>query len=184
MSGCRSLLRWCNRKQCLSRRIPGDVKDLLFDTSSLTARLVKKCAGRFRVEVLSVQRTTPTPDEIRALGLRYRSHALIRQVLLYCDDTPWVYARTVIPMTSLRGSLRSLTKLGNKPLGAVLFADKTMRRSEMEITALKPGHLCYPWTRHPGPETIWGRRSVFRLHNKPLLVSEFFLPGVRDDDGQ
>ena len=180
MSGCRSLLRWCKKQQCLSKSIPADIENLLFDRSSLTARLIKKCPGRFRVEVLSVQRTTPTPDEIAALGLRSRSQAIIRQVLLYCDGTPWVYARTIIPLTSLRGSLRSLTRLGNKPLGAVLFADKTMRRSAMEITALKPDHMCYAWTRHGGNQIIWGRRSVFWLQKKSLLVSEFFLPGVRD----
>ena len=180
MSGCRSLLRWCGKKQCLSADIPVDIANLLYDPSSLTARLIKKCQGRFRVEVLSVQRTTPTPDEIAALGLRLRSQAIIRQVLLYCDDKPWVYARTIIPMTSLRGSLRSLVKLGNKPLGAVLFADKTMQRSAMEITALMPGHMCYNWTGHQGNEIIWGRRSVFRLQKKPLLVSEFFLPAVRE----
>lgn len=182
MSSCRSLLRWCTKQQCLPKQIPADIEHILFDRSSLTARLIKKCTGRFRVEVLSVARTTPTPDEIAVLRLRHRSQAIIRQVLLYCDDIPWVYARTVIPMTSLRGSLRSLVKLGNRPLGAVLFADKTMQRGEMEITALHHDHMCYSWTRHPGSETIWGRRSVFRLQKKPLLVSEFFLPGVRGKD--
>ncbi len=28
------------------------------------------------------------------------------------------------------------------------------------------------------PPSIWGRRSVFYLHDKPLLVSEIFLPGI------
>ena len=178
MSGCRSLLHWCKQKQCVSAEIPHHVADWLFDSSSLTARLKAKCHGRFHVEVLSVERTTPTPDEIRALKLRFRSRAIIRQVLLYCDDKPWVYARTIIPMTSLRGPLRGVAKLGNKPLGEVLFANKTMQRSEMEVTALKPGHFCYQWTHNEGEQIIWGRRSVFSLCKRPLLVSEFFLPEV------
>jgi chorismate--pyruvate lyase len=28
------------------------------------------------------------------------------------------------------------------------------------------------------PQQIWGRRSVFRVGDKPLLVSEIFLPGL------
>jgi chorismate--pyruvate lyase len=28
------------------------------------------------------------------------------------------------------------------------------------------------------PAQIWGRRSVFRVGGKPLLVSEIFLPGI------
>ncbi len=158
--------------------IPDEIADWLFDSSSLTARLVAACPGKFRVEVLSVDKTTPTPDEILSLKLRFRSRAIIRQVILYCDEKPLVYARTIIPMTSLRGPLRGLAKLGNKPLGAVLFADKTMQRSEMEVTALKPGSICYKWTKNIGDQTIWGRRSVFKLSKRPLLVSEFFLPGV------
>lgn len=178
MSGCRTRLRWNNKKQSISVDIPTDVASWLFDPESLTARLISTCNGRFSVKLLSVQRCTPTPDEIQALKLRYRSHAIIRQVLLYCDNTPWVYARTVIPMTSLRGALQGLVKLGTKPLGAVLFADKSMQRSEIEFTMVSHKHPCYSWTGFKGKRDIWGRRSVFRLSNKPLLVSEFFLPDL------
>ena len=178
MSGCRTRLRWNNKKQSISVDIPADVASWLFDPESLTARLISTCNGRFSVKLLSVRRSTPTPDEIQALNLRYRSHAIIRQVLLYCDNTPWVYARTVIPMTSLRGALQGLVKLGNRPLGAVLFADKSMQRSEIEFTVVNHQHPCYSWTGFKGKRDIWGRRSVFRLSNKPLLVSEFFLPDL------
>jgi chorismate--pyruvate lyase len=27
-------------------------------------------------------------------------------------------------------------------------------------------------------EAIWGRRTVYAIHRQPLLVSEFFLPGI------
>lgn len=178
MSGCRSRLHWNNKKTSITADIPAEVASWLFDAESLTARLIANCNGRFSVKVLSVKRCTPTPDEIQALKLRYRSHAIIRQVLLYCDDTPWVYARTVIPMTSLRGALQGLVKLGSKPLGAVLFADKTMQRSDIEVTGLNHQHPCYNWTGVKGSQFIWGRRSVFRLSKKPLLVSEFFLPDL------
>lgn len=178
MSGCRSRLRWKHKKQSFSADISAELASWLFDPESLTARLIAGCNGRFSVKLLSVKRCTPTPDEIQALKLRYRSHAIIRQVLLYCDDTPWVYARTVIPMTSLRGALQGLVKLGTKPLGAVLFADKTMQRSAIEVTMMSHQHPCYGWTGFKGKQAIWGRRSVFRLNKKPLLVSEFFLPDL------
>lgn len=179
MSACRAKLNWRQRKQCLYLRPPASIAGWLFDPGSLTARIVSNCKGKFRVQVLSVQRALPRLDESLALRMRDRNQALVRQVLLYCDEVPWVYARTVIPLTSLRGPLRGLTKLGNKPLGAVLFANRTMRRSAIEVTRLTPQHPCYAAMQNRGSETIWGRRSVFHLHNKPLLVSEFFLPGIR-----
>ncbi|MDQ1363364.1 MAG: chorismate lyase [Pseudomonadota bacterium] len=179
MSVCRANLIWRQRKQCLHERAPASTARWLFDRASLTARIMAACKGQFRVRVLSVKRGLPRLDEALALRMRERNQALVRQVLLYCNDQPWVYARTVIPLTSLRGPLRGLTRLGNKPLGAVLFANRTMRRSVIEVTKLVSQHPCYPAMQNHGNETIWGRRSVFHLHSQPLLVSEFFLPGIK-----
>ncbi len=182
MSGHHTRLRWCAKSHCVSRKISAETKSWLFDSGSLTARLIDQCEGRFSVKVLSLKRATPTPDEVKVLGLRYRSQALIRQVLLYCDDKPVVYARTIIPLSSLRGALRGLVLLGNKPLGAVLFSDKSMQRKPVEITSIVPSHVCYSWTQFKGSEAIWGRRSVFTLKGRELLVSEFFFPTLIDQD--
>ena len=178
MSGHNTRLRWCNQKSCFLTGFNTELKSWLFDSGSLTARLKNHCDGVFSVKVLSVKRATPTPDEVSALKLRPRSHAIIRQVLLLCNEQPVVYARTIIPVSSLRSSLRGVVLLGNKSLGAVLFADKKMQRKAMEIALLKPEHKCHEWTQYTGKNSIWGRRSVFVLKNKELLVSEFFLPDL------
>lgn len=176
MSGHHTRLHWCKRTHCLSQELNIQIKSWLFDSGSLTSRLINHCRGQFTVKVISVKRASPTPDEIALLGLQPRAHALIRQVLLCCDDKPLVYARTIIPVSSLRGALRGLVLLGNKPLGAVLFSDKTMRRKPMEITSLNSSHKFYEWTQQVESNKIWGRRSVFVLKKHELLVSEFFLP--------
>lgn len=182
MSGFQSRLNWCPGKRCLTSRIPEVYRYWLFDESSLTAKIIEACNGKFRVKVLSEERTTPTPDEIQILGLRYRSHAIIRQVLLYCDEQPWVYARSVIPMTTLIGPLRRLSRLGSKPLGAVLFSNKRIVRGDMEVTILSSQHPNYKWTQQEGHKFIFGRRSVFSLYKKSVLVSEFFLPAIIQDN--
>lgn len=182
MSFCRKKIFWGQRRHCFHIRPPVDIADWLFDSASLTARIVAACKGKFSVKVLSMKRGLPRLDESLALHMRDRNQALVRQVLLYCDNVPLVYARTVIPLTSLRGPLRGLTRLGNKPLGAVLFASPTMRRSEIEVTRLMPQHPCYAAMKHAGGEAVWGRRSVFHLHGRPLLVSEYFLPGIAVKD--
>jgi chorismate lyase len=178
MRSCGKNLVWKHRKQCLHVRPDSAVTDWIFDPASLTARLIAACKGQFRVEVLSLQCGLPRRDEARALKMSSRQLAQIRQVLLYCNDVPWVYARTIMPVSSLQGALRGLTRLGNKPLGAVLFANRTMRRSVIEVTRLTAQHPCYAALLNPGNETVWGRRSVFHLHDRPLLVSEFFLPAM------
>jgi chorismate--pyruvate lyase len=150
----------------------------------LTLRLQQLCPGEFRVQVLSQVRDTPRLDEAQVLGMRPREMAIVRQVRLLCGGVPWVYARTVIPVTSLRGKLQRLAGLGTRPLGGVLFADPGMRRGIVELAELLPGHAVYAAaTGHlrQRPAAIWGRRSVFRMSGKPLLVSEIFLPDFPAD---
>jgi chorismate--pyruvate lyase len=161
--------------------VPEHYRSWLFDPSSLTQRVVAVCGGAFRVQLLSQTWMRPHADERRSLGMRAGAVALVRQVRLMCNDHPWVYARTVIPRSTLTGHERRLIRLGNRPLGAALFADPTMERDPVEIACLAAGHAIYELALRdlaPAPVEIWGRRSVFRLSGKPLLVSEFFLPEI------
>lgn len=160
-------------------QLPEPWRDWLLDRSSLTLRLQRTCSGQFHVEVLSQRMEPPMLSESRALNRPPQELALVRQVRLHCDNQPWVFARTVIPLPSLHGGLRQLALLGNKPLGAVLFADPTMQRSAVEVTRIGQGKRLFAMATGDSPRNaseIWGRRSVFTLQRQPLLVSEFFLP--------
>ena len=171
--------RWQPRRRYRRSELPAELAGWLLDPVSLTRRLQCLCAGQFRVRVLSQVRGRPRPDEARALGMRRGGLAVIRQVELLCDQQPWVYARTVIPQSSLKGRLRRLDRLGIRPLGAMLFADRGMRRGVVELARILPGQALFADAvrgRQPDHGEIWGRRSVFRLAHKPLLVSEIFLP--------
>lgn len=167
--------------------IPGELYGWLLDPASLTLRLQHLCDGGFRVRVISQRWDTPRLDEARALGVRPETRAIIRQVQLLCDDKPWVYARTVIPVTSLTGRLQRLAHLGTRPLGAMLFADPGMQRGRVELACIRKGETLFAdatrGLRHRSA-CIWGRRSVFRIACKPLLVSEIFLPGFPAADSE
>ncbi len=160
---------------------PLELLDWLLDPSSLTRRLQHACGGQFRVEPVSQQWQRPMLNEAQALGVLPHERCFVREVRLLCDDQPWVFARTVIPICSLSGPRRRLSRLGKKPLGAVLFANPSMRRSAIEIAKLSPGQPLF--TRATAqlpqqPAAIWGRRSAFFLNHQPLLVSEIFLPAL------
>ena len=136
------------------------------------------------MRVLSQVRGIPAIDEARALGMQPGHLAIIRQVHLLCDGQPWIYARTIIPVTSLRGKLQRLAHLGARPLGGMLFADPGMQRGRVELARISRGQAVYKAaTCHlrQRPAEIWGRRSVFRLFDRPLLVSEVFLPDFPAD---
>ncbi|MBE9568681.1 MAG: chorismate lyase, partial [Proteobacteria bacterium] len=98
------------------------------------------------------------------------------QVLLCCGDQPLVYARTVIPSTTITGAQRRYANMGNRPLGAMLFSDRTMIREAVQVARLPASDVAYQYVG--SDEAVWGRRSVFRVSGKPLLVSEYFLPSL------
>lgn len=108
------------------------------------------------------------------MSLKDERSALVRQVFLCCGDRPLVYARTVIPKLTAQGARRRYANMGNRPLGAMLFSDRTMRREDVQVAELPASHEANKYIESDGP--VWGRRSVFRVSGKPLMVSEYFLP--------
>jgi len=137
--------------------IPKEVLFWIRDDQSLTQKLKKKYQD-FRVEVHKQEELEIYNHEINLLG--NEENFIVREVSLYGDNQPVVFARSVIPKNS---KTDSIIKIGNKPLGEILFTDPSILREPIEITF---------------HNNIWGRRSVFVMNNSRILVSEFFLEKV------
>ncbi len=157
-----------------ARRPDRATMDWIADPGSLTARLVARAAGTFRVRVTRLVWARPTLAERRALALPRGEWALIREVVLEGQGEPWVIARSVIPRVTLTGRNRQLRALGNRPLGAFLFRDPTLRRTEVKVVQLGLPKALSSASAH----TAWGRCSTFVLRGRPLLVAEYFLPAL------
>jgi chorismate--pyruvate lyase len=172
-----------NTLQVLRRAdMPAVVADWLRDTGSLTARLKGTCRGGFSVRLLDQGWKKPLYSEGRLLAMRHGEVAIVREVELMCGEAVWVFARTVIPASSLRGPARRLSMLGTKPLGEVLFSDPQMRRGPIEVARLQPRHALFATATNAladRPDELWGRRTIFYLAGMPLLVNEIFLPNIQ-----
>lgn len=167
---------WRDFRQLHRQQLPDAVRPWLLDRGSLTERLIKASNSNFRVELISQRWGVPTADEAALLALKPRQQALIREVLLVCNDEPWVYARSILPFNSLQGSLRFLRKLKNSALGALLFKDPYLMRSHFEVANIK---LPNPLIPIDASTSVFGRRSLFILHDQPLSVAEIFLPACQ-----
>lgn len=141
---------------------------------SLTSRL-QASFNDFRVANVCQYWAHPLPDEAELLGLRPDQTALIREVWLQSGSRPLVFARSVLPRASLRGAWRDLGRLGSRPLGAVLFADRKVSRAPLAFCKLSRHH---PISLRIGQPGLWARRSVFIRTGRMILVTETFLPGV------
>ncbi len=170
---------WFLPTQTLRRRIDPEVLSWLVDPGSLTRRLKAYCPGDFAVRVLDQQWVRPELSEASLLRIPSSQRVLLRQVHLLCGSELCVYARSVIPLQTLRRQHRRLLFLGDKPLGEYLFSSPTLERERIEWGRLAPGtplHRVATAERANTTADVWGRRSLFRIDRKPLLVSEFFLP--------
>jgi len=168
---------WHAARRFHVRRVPPRLRRWLLAEGSLTAHVRARCTAGFVLRVLRERRVRPRPDEARALGVPADRLVLLREVALCDGDRPLVIGRTLIPLRTLRGSGARFAALGRRPLGAVLFHHRAARRGPLAIACVDPrqaGVLAPPCT----PGRLWARRAVFRVGGAPLLVSEFFLPGL------
>lgn len=137
------------------------------------------------MEVLAEEWGKPDHSEAKLLGIPMSQKVLLRQVHLKCSDKLYVYARSVIPLSTLQGKHQRLQYLGDKPLGEYLFSNPTLKRSKIEWGKLTRSSSLFNIAMANQPETdepVWGRRSLFQIDTKSLLVSEFFLPVLMNLD--
>ena len=109
-------------------------RDWLLDPDSLTAKLKRHCTN-FQVQLLGQREAPLLADEQVWLGPQ--QSCIVREVILWCDGQPWVFARSVFPFSALAQQQLRLEDLGTKPLGEHLFKQPDLVRSAVEVSSAK-----------------------------------------------
>jgi chorismate--pyruvate lyase len=150
----------------------------LHDRGSLTQRIRERC-GNFMVRPVRSGLARIAFDESALLGLAPHRLAWSREVFLYADGEPVVFAHSACAPQHLRGAWGAVRGLGSRPLGELLFSHPQVVRRPLHYKALHMHHpLCRSAVDGGAPDRLWARRSLFTLHGAPLLVTEVFLPGI------
>ncbi|HEX5339053.1 MAG TPA: chorismate lyase [Gallionella sp.] len=152
----------------------------LHDRGSLTQRIRQRCA-HFAVDNLRSSLARIALDESALLGIAPHHLAWSREVFLYADNQPVVFAHSACARQHLRGAWSAVRDLGNQPLGALLFAHPLVERQPLHYQTLRAHHPLYRRAAvvlNEPPHRLWARRSLFYLHDAPLLVTEVFLPEI------
>jgi len=174
--------KWSINRIGSRHQMPAPVQSWVYEPGSLTRRLRDRYGAAFTVKLVFQYWRRPFHCERELLHLGCSHQALIREVILSANEKPLLLARTVIPRATLKGTQRILSRLGNRPLGEVIFSYPKLQRMEMDYSQLKP--LC--WTndivhRIDIKEPVWGRRTIYRIKESEMLVNEFFLPELIND---
>ncbi len=163
--------------------IPTKLHSWLIDTGSLTAKLRNAC-NDFSVHLISQIQRTAKPHEVLLLELSDDDQLIDREVQLYCNTTPVVYARSLIPLKAISDRFEGLDSMGEKPLGEKIFSDPQLNRSPIEWSQLTAEHPLFQHAMENvevvPDDPIFGRRSLFYGAAKPILISEFFLPEIEN----
>lgn len=152
----------------------------LNDRGSLTQRVRQRCTD-FAVRNVRSGLARIAPDESALLGIAAHQLAWSREVFLYADGQPVVFAHSAVAAGHLRGVWSAVRTLGNNPLGALLFAHPLVERKPLHYQSLRSSHRLYRRATElqcNPPHRLWARRSLFYLGAAPLLVTEVFLPGI------
>jgi len=164
---------WRDRTPAIG--VDASLRGWLREPGSLTARL-QRC-GRFRLKLLRQRLHCANPDEEAILGLPSHARCWVREVLLHCNDTPVIFAHTVLP-TEPRGVLgRWFAGLGGRSLGSLLFAHPGFKRGQLSFARIDRRHPLY--ARAAGalgvsPPHFFARRCAHGFGAQRVLVTEVF----------
>jgi chorismate lyase len=160
--------------------LPAAYAPWLHDHGSLTARIEQRCA-QFSVRTVRSGYARIAFDESNVLAIPSRQFAYSREVFLLADSQPVVFAHSACATQDLRGAWQAMRGLGNRSLGSLLFTHPLVTRQPLHYMALRNTHNLYRRAtislKNP-PSVLYARRSLFTLHDAPLLVTEVFLPGI------
>ena len=152
----------------------------LHDHGSLTQRIQQRCQ-HFAVQPVRSGLARIAFDESCVLGIPPHRLAWSREVFLHADGQPVVFAHSACAQEHLRGAWSSMSGLGNRSLGSLLFTHPLVIRQPLHYKALRSHHPLYRSAAAiltDAPDRLWARRSLFYLHDTPLLVTEVFLPQI------
>jgi chorismate lyase len=159
-----------------------ELREWLTTTTSLTARL-REHSDQFRVRRLRQRQGLCLADESRVIGLPRRMRAQEREVLLYCDGKPVVFAHTVIPLSATASDWPIFRSLGESSLGTSLFGDPAVTRGPLQFSRLPLSHPLMQRIRteiafEQIESRLHARRCLFRRGRGVMLVTEVFLPCI------
>jgi len=161
-------------------QLPPRVRDWVALQTSMTERLGQVAQSPVTVEVLQ-QAHAPLHDDEHRLFPPGAGHAVVREVCLSAGGQPLLIARSAFTSRRLQ-THPTIVGLGTRPLGSLLFAGgKPCPFTARECARISPDMPLFALVRrrHRGVQPhYWGRRTLFRLFDEPLLVTEIFLPAL------
>ena len=88
----------------------------------------------------------------------------IREVILLSNEEPLIYAKSIIPLETIKLGLNILGNLKENPLGDILFSNPEIKKKYMFFARFQSKE-----------EIFYGRKGIYTVKGYPFSVCEIFL---------
>ena len=148
-----------------SPKVKGDELSWLTEEGSLTER-IKKEFDDVKVEVVY--------EGVYLLDKNF----YVREVLLKSNESPKIFARTLVKIEDLHESWSPLKNLGDQSLATVLFNSPDIKKTSVFYKELFLDDLMFVHINSSSPvhkKSLWARRSSWEKQGAKLELIEIFL---------
>lgn len=163
--------------------LSAQTRRLLPTRGLLTLKLTADCGAPLQVQILFEGLAIILPDEAHTLRLPTQTRGWVRAVLLNCQSSAILYARSFIPLNTEAEQQQFLAhqhpfsdikNLGAQPLGLWLVKHPTLKRTPFMFAQATTDY----WSNllhNQSKRLLTARQSVFERQQSQLLLTEVFL---------
>ena len=148
--------------ESIESKVDASILSWLSESGPITNRI--KLSQKFELELLNDEIDEISKEEELFLN-SFSQTFRVRRVILLGNNTPVVYAKSVIPSSTIENGLSSLGKIGNAPLGDILFTPGVFTKLEMVCASFLSKEK----------NVYWGRKIKYSVNSEPISVMEVFL---------
>jgi chorismate--pyruvate lyase len=157
---------WENFETVESKISNNDICSWLLENGPITKRI--KQNGAFRLHLIQDEFSSINQNDKDFIECT-SNEIKLREVLLYCDDSPVVFAQTIIPAEAISKGLKDLGNLGSKPLGDILFEEDIFTKDKVFYALFERNSSLY-----------WGRKAKYIVKGYKFSVMEVFLIDAKE----
>ena len=154
------LTSWMNDTKSLEVQNK-EILSWLNEPGSITFRI--KSFSSFRLKLLRDGHGEVDISEDDLIISNYKENN-IREVVLYSDEKPFIYAKSILPLETIRLGLGVLGNLKENPLGDILFSNPEIKKKYMLFAKFESNKKIF-----------YGRKGIYTVKGYPFSVCEIFL---------
>ena len=138
-----------------------EILSWLNEPGSITSRI--KSFSDFKLKLLRDGPGEVDASEDDLIISNYKENN-IREVRLYSNEEPLIYAKSIIPLETIRLGLGILGNLKENPLGDILFSNPEIKKECMLFSKFESNKKIF-----------YGRKGIYTVKGFPFSVCEIFL---------